>query len=192
MTAFSLAWRQLCSHWASGEVRVLLFALVLAVAATTAVSFFTDRIQGALVSQGGLLLGADLVVIAGHPLPEKYLQQARKRQLKTTQTIEFPSMIVQGKSNQLAQIKALGEGFPLRGELTIIDAETRQSRAATTIPEAGTVWIEPQLSSLLAVGVGESVEVGARKMKISAILQQEPSRGGDMFSFCAKTNDERN
>lgn len=186
MTAFSLAWRQLCSHWASGEVRVLLFALVLAVAATTAVSFFTDRVQGALVSQGGLLLGADLVIIADHPLPEKYLQQAQKRHLKATQTIEFPSMIVRGELNQLAQIKALGEGFPLRGELTITDAETRQSRAAITIPEAGTVWIEPRLSRLLAVGVGKSVEVGARKMKISAILQQEPSRGGDMFSFAPR------
>lgn len=186
MTAFSLAWRQLLSHWAAGEVRVLFFALVLAVAATTAVSFFTDRVQGALLSQGGLLLGADLVVAADHPLPEKFLQQAQKRQLKTTQTLEFPSMIVHNELNQLTQIKALDEGFPLRGTLTIADATTGQARAVTTIPDAGTVWIGPRLSNLLAVGVGDTIEVGTRKMKVSAILQLEPSRGGDMFSFAPR------
>ena len=59
MIALSLAWCQLRSQWAAGEVRALFFALVLAVAATTAVGFFTDRIASALLRQGGMLLGAD-------------------------------------------------------------------------------------------------------------------------------------
>src|SRR3546814_5369807 len=76
MPTFLLAWRQFKSHWASGEIRVLLFALILAVAATTAVGFFTDRIESALERQGGLLLGGDLVVADRHELPQAYVAVA--------------------------------------------------------------------------------------------------------------------
>ena len=186
MIAVNIALRQLRSHWASGEVRVLLLALILAVAATTAVGFFTDRIQSALVRQGGLLLGGDLVVSADHALPQKYLQQAQQSNLKTTSTLEFPSMVVQGNLSHLAEIKAVSDGFPLRGELTISSQMAGGGIIARDIPAAGTIWIEPRLASLLAVKVGYSVEVGEAKLKISAILQREPSRGGDMFNIAPR------
>lgn len=191
MIALTLAWRQLRSHWASGEVRVLLLALVLAVAATTAVGFFTDRIQSALVRQGSLLLGGDLVVSADHALPQKYLLQAGRLKLQSTSTLAFPSMIAQGKLSQLAEIKAVNEGFPLRGKLTIstqADANQVASAGSTAnaIPTPGTVWVEPRLANLLAVNVGDSVDVGERKMQVAAILQREPSRGGDMFSIAPR------
>lgn len=186
MIAVNIALRQLRSHWASGEVRVLLLALILAVTATTAVGFFTDRIQSALVRQGGLLLGADLVVSADHMLPEKYLQHARQFNLRVTNTLEFPSMVVQGKLSQLAEIKAVSDGFPLRGELTIASQIVGGGTIAKAIPAPGTVWIEPRLASLLAARVGDKVEVGERKMQVSAILQREPSRGGDMFNIAPR------
>src|SRR5450830_2064697 len=116
MLAFSLALRQLRSHWQAGEVRVLLLALVLAITATTSVGFFTDRIQGSINSQGGQLLGADLVINADHVLPDQYLQEAQKRKLQTTSAIEFRSMVIHAEANQLAEIKAVGAGFPLRGD----------------------------------------------------------------------------
>lgn len=186
MMVLLLAWRQLKSHWASGDVRVLLMALVLAVAATTAVGFFTDRVESALGRQGGLLLGADLVVSADHALPERYLHEADKRKLKTTHTIEFPSMIIRGEASQLAEIKAVGEGFPLRGELTIVEGEAVPGKQAKGIPQPGTVWVEPRLANILGAAVGDTVEVGERTFKISAILSHEPSRGGDMFGFAPR------
>jgi putative ABC transport system permease protein len=191
MIALSLAWRQLRSHWASGEVRVLLLALVLAVSATTAVGFFTDRIQSALVRQGGSLLGGDLVVSADHVLPQKYFLEAQQLKLQSTSTLAFPSMIAQGKLSQLAEIKAVNEGFPLRGKLTISTrADPNQiisvGTTTNTIPVSGTVWIEPRLANLLTVNVGDSVDVGERKMQVAAILQRDPSRGGDMFSIAPR------
>ena len=182
MMALALAWRQLRSHWVSGEVRVLLMALILAVAATTAVGFFTDRVESALGRQGGLLLGGDVLISADHALPNKFLQEAEKRRLATTQAIEFPSMIIRGDASQLAEIKAIGERFPLRGELKIAD-DSGKGEVATDIPRAGTVWIEPRLANILMAEVGDSVAVGDREFTVSAILQHEPSRGGDMFSF---------
>ncbi|CAG0962436.1 hypothetical protein MTYP_00805 [Methylophilaceae bacterium] len=191
MMALSMAWRQLKSHWSAGDLRVLFLALVLAVTATTAVGFFTDRIQSGLARQGGLLLGADLMVSSGKALPERYQQEADLRKLRSTQTLEFPSMVVQGGRSQLAEIKAVGAGFPLRGELVISDqvavvGATENAHAAEGIPQAGTVWIEPRLATLLEAGLGDTLEVGERRMTISAILEREASRGGDMFSFAPR------
>jgi putative ABC transport system permease protein len=191
MMAFSLAWRQFRSHWSAGDLRVLFLALVLAVTATTAVGFFTDRIESALVRQGGMLLGADLMVSSRNSLPEKYQQEADRRQLNSTNTMEFPSMVVQGERSQLAEIKAVGAGFPLRGELVITDqvaavGVTESAHKASDIPALGTVWVEPRLAVLLDLQVGDMLEVGEREMQVSAILEREASRGGDMFSFAPR------
>ncbi|HEU4708890.1 MAG TPA: FtsX-like permease family protein [Methylophilaceae bacterium] len=186
MMAWSLGWSQLRSQWASGEVRVLLFALMLAVAATTAVGAFTHRIELALERQGGLLLGGDLVVASHRSLPASYQAQAEQRGMKTAHTLEFPSMVIKGEGSQLAQIKAVSEGFPLRGNLTISRQIDRQGHTTQEVPEPGTLWIEPRLARLLSAEVGSELELGERKFKVGAILQQEPSRGGDMFNYAPR------
>jgi putative ABC transport system permease protein len=188
MLALSIAWRQCRSLWSSGEIRVLLFALILAVTATTSVSFFTDRIKASMQTQGNVLLGADLVVNSDHAIPAAYQAEAQQRQYQTTQALEFTSMVLKGDSSELAEIKAVEAGFPLRGHLTI----SRQAATATAephsaeIPEAGTVWIEPRLAQKLALKIGDEISVGESQFKIAAFLLQEPSRGGDMFSIAPR------
>ena len=63
-----LAFNQLLAQYKSGDLRVLLFALILAISSITAVNFFTYRISAHLNSQGGLLIGGDLAVIADHAI----------------------------------------------------------------------------------------------------------------------------
>ncbi|HSH98630.1 MAG: ABC transporter permease [Methylophilaceae bacterium] len=190
MLAFSLALRQLRSHWQAGEVRVLLLALVLAITATTSVGFFTDRIQGSINSQGGQLLGADLVINADHPLPEQYLKEAQKRKLQTTSSLEFPSMVIHADASQLAEIKAVGEGFPLRGDLTVsqqaIGGGVSAKAQAASIPSSGSVWIAPRLAQILDLKIGDTVDLGNRKLQVTAFLQNEPSRGGNMFNIAPR------
>ena len=184
--ALKLAWHQTLSLWRAGALRVLVFALVLAVAAITAVSFFTQRVDTALNQQGGLLLGADLALIADHPLADKFAQQALAAGITTVQTYEFPSMVVAADNSQLAEIKAVSQGFPLRGDLTIGQSSSDSGNVVKAIPEAGSVWLEPRLANLLSLTVGDSVNVGEQKLRVSAILLHEPSRGGDMFSFAPR------
>lgn len=186
MLAISIAWRQCRSLWSSGEIRVLLFALILAVTATTSVSFFTDRIKSGIETQGNVLLGGDLVVMSDHAIPASYPQQAQQRQLQTTQTLEFPSMVVSGESSQLAEIKAVESGFPLRGHLTVSRQPSAKSELATDIPAKGSVWIEPGLAKKLALKIGDDISIGDSEFKVAAMLLLEPSRGGDMFSIAPR------
>jgi putative ABC transport system permease protein len=183
--AFNLAWRQLRSQWAAGEIRVLLLALVMAVAATTSVGFFTDRIQSTLARQGAMLLGADAVIVADHPIPPRFAEEARQSNIQISHTLEFPSMVLSGERSQLSEIKALGEGFPLRGAL-MIQQNGGTAHEAQGIPAPGTVWIEPRLANSLQLQEGDSLELGNSHFKVSAILYSEASRGGDMFSFAPR------
>ena len=186
MLAVRLAWSQTLSLWRAGALNVLVFALILAVAALTAVSFFTQRIESALNQQGSLLIGGDLAIIADHPIPDRFILRAKKQKLDATRTYEFPSMVMHGESNQLVEIKAVESTFPLRGQLTIGHQFNDAGQAVQATPKVGEVWVEPRLASVLDIHVGDALQVGELRLTVSAILLKEPSRGGNMFSFAPR------
>ena len=183
---FKLAWQQLVSQYQSGDLRVLLFALVLAVTSMTAVSFFTNRIALHLNSEGGQLLGGDLVILSDHALPNNYQALAQQYGLQTTVTFEFPSMAINGEKNLLAEVKALGDGFPLRGDLGVQFSQNATAQSIQHIPRAGEVWIESRLANAINVKIGSQLELGASVFKVAGIITREPSRGGDMFGFAPR------
>ncbi|MBY0437059.1 MAG: hypothetical protein K2W80_02620, partial [Burkholderiales bacterium] len=59
-----LSARLVMRDWRAGELRVLVAALVIAIAAVTSVGFFSDRVRLALIEQANALLGADLIVVS--------------------------------------------------------------------------------------------------------------------------------
>ena len=181
---FALAIKLLKSQRLAGELTTLFLALTIAVTATTAVSFFTNRINQTLLQQGGLLLGGDLAITKMQPIPSKYLTEAVTRGLYTSETAEFPSMLVFKDNTQLVEIKAVDAAFPLRGDFEI-RIGTAAQRAAHG-PKQGEVWIGPQIADNLQVKVGDSLTVGAASLKVAAILVNEASRGGDMFSIAPR------
>src|SRR5215471_16941655 len=89
----SLAMRMLRRNASSPELRVLLLALVIAIASVTTVGFFADRVQAALDEQANELLGGDLVVIGDKPLPPAFGEDAKHEGLAVAQTRTFPSMV---------------------------------------------------------------------------------------------------
>ena len=81
-----LGWRTLWRDLRAGELRLLIVAVVLAVAALTAVGFFADRLQGGLQRDARQLLGGDAVVVSDNPTPETFIAQAKSLGLAGTGT----------------------------------------------------------------------------------------------------------
>ena len=79
-----LALRLLGRDWRAGELTLIFSALVVAVAAITTVSFFTDRVRQALTTQASQLLAADLVLISDHPIPALFANRASAAGLTLT------------------------------------------------------------------------------------------------------------
>ncbi len=67
----SFVWRSLWRELRSGELRLLFAALVVAVAAVTAVSFVGDRVRNALQREAQQMMGGDLIVIGDVQRPAR-------------------------------------------------------------------------------------------------------------------------
>jgi putative ABC transport system permease protein len=186
MLKLKLAWQQLRSQWQAGDLRVLVVALVLAVTSITAVNFFTNRISTHLNSQGGMLFGGDIVIVADHVIPQKYIAEAKQHDLQTASTLTFASMAINHDKNQLADIKALDEQFPLMGDFGVQFLAEKAEESVRKGPVSGEVWVEPRTANALGLKLGDQLELGAITLKVAGILLREPSRGGDMFSFAPR------
>ena len=95
MRAFRFALRMLRRDLRTGELQLLGLSLVVAVAAVTAVGFFTDRVERAMELQAAELLAADLVVESTRPLPIDFTKEAVQRGLETADTLDFPRVVFQ-------------------------------------------------------------------------------------------------
>lgn len=182
MKIAGLAWRQLRRDLASGDVRILLAALVLAVMAVSSVGFVTDRAERALALEANRLLGGDAVLRADGPITGVVLDAASAPGLRRTTTLSFPSMIRAGESLRLGDLKALGEGFPLRGSFRLLDPATGQERVAEGVPAPGTLWLSRAGADALGAKVGDLIGIGTSELRLAALVVQEPDAALDYFN----------
>lgn len=186
MKTLRLALRMLRRNASAPELRVLLLALVIAIASVTTVGFFADRVQAALDRQANELLGGDLVLIADHPVAPKFDALAAADGLVTARTRTFPSMVSGGEGVNLAEIKAVSPAFPLRGRIRLVDAPGGAEREVDGGPALGTVWIGLPLAARLGLKVGESLKIGRSELTIAALIAREPDSVLDYFGIAPR------
>jgi len=186
MKALRFALRLLSRDWRSGELQLLAAALVIAVAAISAVGFFTDRVRLALELQASEMLAADLVIETSDPPPAELAAEARRRGLSTARTLSFPSVVFQGERPQLVQVKAVDAAYPLRGMLRISKTRFGDERPSQRGPRSGEVWVEPRLLALLDSAPGTALSLGEAVFRIGEVLRWEPDRGGNLFRLAPR------
>ncbi|GLK90126.1 ABC transporter permease [Pseudomonas turukhanskensis] len=178
----NLAARQLRRDTRAGELRVLFFALLIAVAASTAIGFFSARLNAAMQLRATEFLGADMLLTGSSPATTAQLDAGRQRQLQHAQLVEFSSVIAGDEGIQLASVKAVSSAYPLRGQLKSAPAPYGQETVGGG-PQPGEAWVEARLLVALNVKVGDSVDVGAKSLRLSRVLTYEPDRAGDFYSL---------
>ena len=186
MNIVTLALRMLLREWRAGELRVLVLAVLIAVAGLASVNAFTARMQLALSQESNRLLGADLVLASDHAPAPALQAEAQRRNLLTAQTMQFPSMVSTANASQLAEIKAVTGTYPLRGTLRIADSASAADHPVKAVPRPGTVWLEARLANALQLKPGDMIQLGYSQLRIAAILTNEPDRGGDFFNLAPR------
>jgi putative ABC transport system permease protein len=186
MRTLALAWRQLRRDLAAGDIRILFAALVLAVVAVTAVGFVTDRAERALAIEANRLLGGDVVIRGDAPPTDALRALAAAPGLRVTETQELQSMIRAGEALSLGDLRALGEGFPLRGSFRVVDRAGGAERDAGGIPAPGTLWISQAGAETLGAKPGDEIGIGTRTLKLAALVTQEPDAALDYFNVAPK------
>jgi len=182
----NLVLRFFLRDWRAGELTALTLALLVAVASITSVGFFADRVRQALTLNAHQLLGADLLISADQPLPERYRDEAVARGLRTAQAMAFISMASGPSGAQLSAVKAVGAGYPLRGRLRIASAADAADAETDQGPPRGSVWVDPRFVSLTGSGVGDRLDLGDANLAVAAILTHEPDRGMSFLNLAPR------
>ncbi len=176
--ALALALRTLGREWRSGELGVLLLALTVAVAALTGVGFLVGRIGSAVDMQASEVLAADIRLGSPQPISEKYFEEAARRGVRTARSINLLSVVFNGEASQLTNLRAVGQGYPLRGNVLIADEPFVPGTVATGIPAPGEAWPDSKLLIAIGAQVGQRISVGAASLRITRVLISRPDQGG--------------
>lgn len=178
--------RMLVRDWRAGELRILGLALVIAVASVTSVGFFADRVRQALAREAHQLLGADLVLVADHPWQRAVRDEVARRSLKLAESTTFISMARAGDQAQLVAVKAVSNGYPLRGKLRVAPKLNAPDAEVEAVPQPGSAWVDERLALALSLQVGDALELGNTSLAVSAILTLEPDRGASFFNIAPR------
>jgi len=184
MTRFHLALRLLWRDSRSGELTILVLALIIAVTSSTAISLFADRLQRTMTTQAAEFLAADLVISSPTEIPVEWLSKATQLNLAQAQTLEFSSVLMEHDELLLAGIKAVSAAYPLRGFLkTSLPGAAPTETVAHSGPKSGTAWVERRILSALKLNLGDTLQVGEKQLTVSHIITYEPDKRGDFYSF---------
>ncbi len=180
MKSWSFAVKSLLRDLRSGELSVLLIAIIIAVTAMTAVGFFTDRVGRAIKLQASSVLAGDVVLRAPAPFNPSFIDEARGQGIDAAESLSFLTMVlpanVKNQSNALTQITAVSEGYPLRGELLITEVMFGQTERAAGIPEPGTGWAEPGLLGRMNIKIGDKIRIGEAELTLTRVLEYQPGQ----------------
>ncbi|MGQ0620333.1 MAG: ABC transporter permease [Panacagrimonas sp.] len=168
----------LCSGLRTPELLILALAVVIAVAASSAVSLFSDRVARAIGEQSGEAFGADAALSSRDPLPQALVAELNARGIGQAQLVSFPSAALAGENTALAAVKAVDAGYPLRGSLRTAGEPFGPEKVESSGPKRGEAWVDLRLWQELQLKLGGEMQLGLTTFRVARLLTYEPDRGG--------------
>lgn len=161
------------------NIKVMLAAMVIAVATVATITMFADHLQRTLLTSASAFLAADrqLNSRSSEPVPEAWFATAQASGLEVSKMIEFGTMVSSESRFQLVAVKAVDGAYPLRGEIEWQADVDSQRELKTNGPGPGEVWLNPRLMHLLELRPGDTLELGATTLMISGLILREPDGG---------------
>ena len=183
MNRLFLALRLLLRDGRSGELSLLVIALIIAVTSSTAISLFADRLHRTMSTQAAEFLAADLVITSSELIPSTWLSKAKSLNLKHARTAEFSTVLIENDEFLLAGTKAVSHLYPLRGILKTITTDYSQETTRKKGPKQGEAWVDKRILSALKLNLGSDIHLGEKTLKITQVISYEPDKRGDLYSL---------
>lgn len=179
--SIGLAWRLFKHETKRGELTIILFAIILAVASVLSLSLFSERLQSALTTKSAEFIAADRVLDASSPVDLEWLEKAESFKLQTAQQVYTRSMVFSNNNMLLAELRAAGKGYPLKGKLLVSDAAFSEGIQTNDLPESGQAWVESRLMQNLQLEIGNNIEIGDASFVVTKVLIEVPDAGFNIF-----------
>lgn len=176
-----LAMRSLRRDLRAADVRALFIALVLAVAASTMIAFFLDRLERGLERQAGQMLGGDLVLEQRDPFSGELRERLESAGFILSDQVDLVSMISRDGRFQPASLKAVDDVYPHYG-VSHVDFGNGTEQIASG-PAPGEAWADPRLIELVEIELGDRVQVGQTELAVTGIIEREADQSGGFGNF---------
>ncbi|AOE49398.1 ABC transporter permease [Kangiella sediminilitoris] len=181
-----MAMRTFRRDWKAGEVKVLLFALMIAVMAMVAIGSITDRVHRAMGEQSSEFLGADYTFESPRPVEQTWIERGLENGLEITRSQSFATVLSKGDNFQLVSVRALAGKYPLKGTIEIADKPFSQGVVQQSQPEKGTIWVEPRILGVLGIEVGDTIDFGAIQLTVDGVIVAAPGQASEVFNVAPK------
>jgi len=180
----SVLWRQ--RHQFS--LRILFSAIVVASLALVSITSISAILSKSLVGASTTFLAGDRQLTSPRKIPENWLDKASSLGLEVAQSAEFSTMVSRKSQDgsatfQLVTVKAVGDRYPLKGELLKSDSVDDVAVSQLSGPEQGGLWMQARLHGLLGFQQADKITIGVKEFSYEGILNQEPDVGFQFSSF---------
>ena len=169
--------------------RILVCALVLAVAAISSVGVFSARLDAALMRDANQMLGGDLVIEsrqAPHNADWKtLLQEIEFSAIKIAESVVFTSVLPSEKTDLLVSVKAVSQTYPLVGQMVLKNAKGQEERL-TSGPQSGVAWVDQSVMGSLNINIGDFISLGQQRFQVQKTILIEPDRGPGFMNFAPR------
>ncbi len=183
MNSFKVARQLLRRDWRSGELATLVFALMVAVTAVTAIALVTDRLTQGMVRESAELIGGDVVIRGTREPDPAWLAMGERLGMTSARVHTFDSVVFHGDNMLLAAIKAVSDNYPLIGRLRVSESPLAAAAEIDGGPPPGSAWVDPRVLERLNAGIGDTIDFGNTTLTLSRILHYEPDQGNSLFQL---------
>ena len=177
-----ISWRLLRHELKRGELTIMAAAVALSVCAVLSLSIFSERLQAGLLERSAEFLAADRVLRSRDELDTSWLDRAEEEGLQWARRTSFNSMAFAANELALVDIKAVSEGYPLRGSLEVANDIGGSGEPTAELPAPGEAWVATQLFQRLDLSIGETLEIGNTEFLVTKVLTHEPDSGLNVFT----------
>lgn len=167
---------------------VFLTCLALGVGAVAAVGELSALLDHSLRTDAKVILGGDLEIRKSHvPLSDDAVAflQERGEVVKIAQLRGMSHVKTQDGAEpraSLVELKAVSEGYPLYGVLTLRDGADMNSALAAVDGVPGAL-VDIELLERLELKPGDTLSVGAGEYRINGVIEREPDRPARFFKL---------
>jgi putative ABC transport system permease protein len=167
--SWKLALRDARPQWKS--LFLYTSAVIAGVAALVAILSFRNDVLLTVNDQSRELLGADLEIRSTQPFNDTIVSFIDSIGGSEATAVEFNSMVIYGESgqNRLSQIRAIDGPFPIYGSI-----KTEPEGAALNYQAEGSTLVEQSAMRQFGIQVGDSIQIGNNRFKISGELIDVP------------------
>jgi putative ABC transport system permease protein len=175
----TLAWRE--TRGAGRHFAYLVACITLGVGALVAVGSFAASLERTVGRSARALMGGDVEIRSAQALSSEasgIVTALTRPGTDTLPVTELVAMSAADGKSQIVELKAVGQGYPLYGNLVTTPAAPLRSLIG-----GGRALVHESLLTRLGLRVGDQLRIGEGDFTVSGVIRQEPDRAVGVFSL---------